>query len=782
MDKSKLWKTPAICTGVLLFIALIFEISLYLNQPFVNIGCSISITDTGFYVEEVFKNSPAEKAGITGETRYFKLNNLTAEEFKKEFRKNYKTIYKTGLEDYFKFGQKVTLSSGNNICSFTIQKLPVLEQIAFFPPFLKAKIILAFFIILTGISCTLFFNEDRKSHSLIYCLYCSALGLFNAYHSLWQSEFSKSINLVLFDISTTLTLLCLLYYLRESLKEYSLYKKVQKILTAISYTILGSCVLKYILILIFRWDILSNPLDYLIQTMVCVTAIPIGILTVITFIKLPSQTTYLFRFLMIGITISTIPSIIYYTKDIFTDYILIECYLKTISIVSFAVLPFSFLMSILQVKFKQLNKIVIFLLTMFIYLITALYLVMLGMGQNVHTNAFSFYLVLLLSPILLLVVYIPLNKILIIYTKNNPQAIKDFTDKMNLFSDVPNICKTAAEEIRKIINPQYIFFQSINEQHDLYVPYIDKFELSSKALDDLIYEADSKRCEPGTNALFNGGFYIPLLKNEDLYCRVFVGPKVNKDEYMPSELAIVNSISNLFFQTLLYKEKVLIPKTNHVKDKYLNSVYENALQMLSNLIESRYIITSTHIKRTTEFVRLIAKAAKEQNLYPEVITNSFIENAARAVPFHDVGKIVVPDSILKKPGKLTKQEFEQVMIHTKEGKKIVQKIFEAAPKDKHENALFKIATDMTMSHHEWWNGTGYPYHLEGQKIPVSARIMAIADVFDTLITQRCYKSAITPKQAFEVIEDDAATQFDPDLVQVFLGLKKEITEIINKYK
>ena len=189
-----------------------------------------------------------------------------------------------------------------------------------------------------------------------------------------------------------------------------MYKKVQKILTAISYTILGSCVLKYILILIFRWDILSNPLDYLIQTMVCVTAIPIGILTVITFIKLPSQTTYLFRFLMIGITISTIPSIIYYTKDIFTDYILIECYLKTISIVSFAVLPFSFLMSILQIKFKQLNKIIIFLLTMFIYFITALYLVMLGMGQNVHTNAFSFYLVLLLSPILLLVVYIPLIK------------------------------------------------------------------------------------------------------------------------------------------------------------------------------------------------------------------------------------------------------------------------------------------------------------------------------------------------------------------------------------
>lgn len=782
MNKSKLWKTPAICTGVLLFIALIFEISLYLNQPFVNIGCSISVTDNGFYVEKVFKNSPAEKAGLSEYVFYKKMNNLTPQEFKKKFRENYKTIYKTGLEDYFKFNESVTFTSEKESISFTIQNHPVSTQIGFFPPFLKAKIILAFFLILTGISCTLFFNEDKKNHSLIYCLYCAALGLFNAYHSLWQSEFSKSVNLILFDVSSSLTLICLIYYLRESLKEYSLYKVAQKILTVFGYTILILCFFKYLLIWMFRWDILANPFDYLTQTMICISSIPIAIITIITFIKLPSQTTYLFRFLMIGIVISTIPSIIYYTKDIFSDNILTECYLKTISIVSFAVLPFSFLVSILQVKFKQLNKIVIFLLTMVIYFITALYLLILGMGQNVHTNSFSFYMVLLLSPLLFLIVYLPLNKILFIYTKNDPEAIKEFTDRMNLFSDVPNICKTAAEEIRKIINPQYIFFQSINEQNDLYIPYIDRFELSSKALDDLIYEADSRKSSPGTNLLFNGGFYIPLLKNEDLYCRVFVGPKVNKDEYMPSELAIVNSISNLFFQTLLYKEKVLIPKANPAKDKYLNSLFENAISTLSNMAESRYIITNTHVKRTAEIARLIAKAAKEQNLYPEVITNAFIENIFKAAVLHDVGKIVIPDTILKKPGKLTKEEFEQIMIHTKEGKKIVQKIFDSYSKDKHDNGLYKVATELTLSHHEWWNGTGYPHHLEAQKIPVSARIMAIADVFDTLISPRCYKSAITPKEAFEVIEDDAATQFDPDLVQVFLGLKKEITEVINKYK
>lgn len=780
MNKSKLWKTPAICAGVILFLFIFVEVSFLINQPFVNTGCTVSITDKGFYIEKVFKDSPAYKAGLTEGTLYTKLNGQTVDEFKREFHQNYKTIYKTGLESYLKFEQSITFSKDDSDISFYLQKQPILKQLKFFPPFLKAKFIISIFLILTGISCTVVFNEDKKNHSLIYCLYCAGIGLFNAYNSLWQSETSKIINLVLFDISSCLTLVCLLYYLRESLKEYSLYKRVQKILTSFGYAILTSCFLKYLLIWIFRWDVLANPFDYLTQTLICITSIPIAILTIITFIKLPSQTTYLFRFLMIGICLSTIPSIIYYTRDIFTDNILIECYLKTISIVSFSVLPFSFFMSILQVKFKQLSKIVIISLTLYIYVITAFYLIVLLMGQSVHNISFAFYFTVVFSPILFMLLYIPINKTLIVYTKNDPQAIKDFKDKMNLFSDVPNICKTCAEEIRKIINPQYIFFQSINEQSDLYVPYIDKFELSSKALDDLIYEADSKKSESGTNSLFNGGFYIPLYKNDELYCRVFVGPKVNKDEYMPSELAIINSISNLFFQTLLYKEKVLLPKASG--DKTLNAVYENGLQTLSNLIETRYIITNTHIKRTSEYARLIAKAAKDNGVYTDIITNAFIENVSRAAQFHDVGKIVIADKILKKPGKLTKDEFEQVKIHTTEGKKIIQKIFDGNSKEKHDNGFAKVAAEVALSHHEWWNGTGYPQHLEGQRIPLSARIMAIADVFDTLISQRWYKSAITPKEAFKVIEEDAGIQFDPDLVQVFLDIKKEITEVISKNK
>lgn len=782
MNKSKIWKIPALSIGAFLFLFLITEICMFIKEPFLNSGCSISISEKGFLVEEVFKDSPADQGGIKKGIVYDKLNSLSAPEWLNQFHKNYKSIYRTGTEDFYSIGKTITLTTkDNHACSFTITNQSFFKKLSFLPPFLKAKIILSIFLLLSGISCTLFFNENRCSHLLVYCLYCSGLGLFNAYNSIWQTISFKIFNLIMFDISSTAALSFVLIYIRESLKDFSIYKRAQKIL--LLYTIImQACILiKYILILIFKWDILSNPLDYLTQVFITVSFIPIGIFTIITFIKIPSQTTYLFRFLMIGLALSTVPSIIYYCKEMFSDYILIENSLKTMSIVSFSILPFSFLISILQVKFQKFPKLFVILMAIYIYCITALYILILFLNQIEPSTSLLVYLCVLLSPVLYTLIYWCIKAILLVYSKKAPQRIKDFTDKLNLFSDAPNICKVTAEEMRKIIDPEYIFFQLINDQNDLYIPYMDRFELSDTALDELLYEADSKKYVPDTNPLFNGGFFIPLIKNNELFCRVFIGPKTNKDDYMPSELAIISSIANLFFQTILYKEKILIPKTSRGKEKYY-SICENAVSTLSNLIETRYIITNSHIKRMEEYVKLMAKSAKENKLYPDIINNAFIEDITKSVQFHDIGKIIVRDSILKKPGRLTAEEFEQVKIHTSEGEKILRKIFENHSKDKHDSGLFKIACEVVKSHHEWWNGTGYPYHLEGQKIPVSARIVAIADVFDTIIFDRCYKTAVSTEEAFNIISEDSSIHFDPELVNIFLKNKKEILEIVSSYK
>lgn len=137
---------------------------------------------------------------------------------------------------------------------------------------------------------------------------------------------------------------------------------------------------------------------------------------------------------------------------------------------------------------------------------------------------------------------------------------------------------------------------------------------------------------------------------------------------------------------------------------------------------------------------------------------------------HDIGKIIVPDHILQKPGRLTAEEFEAIKDHAASGGRIVREVLGSIE----ETDYIEIASDMAAYHHEKWNGSGYSEGLTQDEIPLSARIMAIADVFDALVSKRCYKSAMPVEEAFEEIERSSGTHFDPRLVTVFLGLKDEI--------
>ena len=163
----------------------------------------------------------------------------------------------------------------------------------------------------------------------------------------------------------------------------------------------------------------------------------------------------------------------------------------------------------------------------------------------------------------------------------------------------------------------------------------------------------------------------------------------------------------------------------------------------------------------------------EKGLFPETINPHYIELIVKAAPMHDIGKIVVPDSILKKPGRLTPEEFEQIKRHTKEGGRIVYEILGKIE----EPEYVKIA----QGHHEKWDGTGYPYGKKGEEIPLSARIMAVADVFDALVSPRCYKEPISIDKAFDILLDGRGTHFDSRLIDSFLGLREIIETILMMY-
>ncbi len=214
------------------------------------------------------------------------------------------------------------------------------------------------------------------------------------------------------------------------------------------------------------------------------------------------------------------------------------------------------------------------------------------------------------------------------------------------------------------------------------------------------------------------------------------------------------------------------------KNNEIIKMQHDAIISLSNLVEDRDGDTGEHVQRTADYVSLLAQIAKDEGIYTEIITNDYISLLHRAAPLHDIGKIVVSDTILKKTGKLTPEEFDEMKKHVKEGRRIILDVLGSS----NDKEYVRIASEIASYHHERWDGNGYPYNLFEKEIPLSARIMSIADVFDALVSPRCYKKPFSLETAFGIIKDSAGTQFDPVLAKLFVENRALVEDIFYKYQ
>ena len=239
-----------------------------------------------------------------------------------------------------------------------------------------------------------------------------------------------------------------------------------------------------------------------------------------------------------------------------------------------------------------------------------------------------------------------------------------------------------------------------------------------------------------------------------------------------------DEIENLYHSFVKMTEDT-VRYTNDVKTKNKTiSKMQNALIItLADLVESRDENTGQHIKKTAAYVKIILEEMQREGLYPEQMTDKFVEDVYKSAPLHDIGKIAVPDSILNKPGKLTKEEFDIMKTHTTAGGKILSSIIEMVP----ESHYLYEAKNLATYHHERWDGKGYPTGLAGENIPLSARIMAVADVFDALVSKRSYKEGFPLDKAMNIIIEERGTHFDPTLVDVFVAAKEKVFQVAKKF-
>lgn len=215
------------------------------------------------------------------------------------------------------------------------------------------------------------------------------------------------------------------------------------------------------------------------------------------------------------------------------------------------------------------------------------------------------------------------------------------------------------------------------------------------------------------------------------------------------------------------------------EDPTMNEIARYHSEMVMSfaiLVENKDGSTGGHIKRTTAYVKLLAEELRNRGYYKEILTKDYIKNLCQAAPMHDIGKIAVPDVILQKPGRLTEEEFTIIKQHAINGGKIIEETFGNLGNAEYTKMAYQVAK----YHHEKWNGKGYPEGRKNKDIPLCARIMAVADVFDAVSEKRCYREAMPLEKCFAIIREGSGQDFDPVIAEVFLEIRDKVEHIHNE--
>ncbi|MDR0222509.1 MAG: response regulator [Oscillospiraceae bacterium] len=217
----------------------------------------------------------------------------------------------------------------------------------------------------------------------------------------------------------------------------------------------------------------------------------------------------------------------------------------------------------------------------------------------------------------------------------------------------------------------------------------------------------------------------------------------------------------------LYREQLEIMVDE--KSREIIESKELFLDSMANLIEYRSLESGLHVKRTKELTRLLILHMIKTGRYAQQFVDGDYEAMIKAVPLHDIGKIAVPDNILLKPGRLTPEEFDVIKTHTTVGGQIIKSLM-SSKKDVYLSHCY----DICRFHHEHWDGLGYPDKLSGENIPLSARVVAVVDVYDALVSKRCYKDSLSHDEAADIIRNSAGNHLDPLVVEAFMEIKKDV--------
>lgn len=296
----------------------------------------------------------------------------------------------------------------------------------------------------------------------------------------------------------------------------------------------------------------------------------------------------------------------------------------------------------------------------------------------------------------------------------------------------------------------------------------------------------------------NGFEVLEKLRSEQKYAKIVTLILTNHDEleneikglslgavdYIRKPLNLESLRKRIDIHSKLKKATKVLEQNNSILEETVNERTKEialtrsiTIHALIGLLEIRDIESGNHTIRTQYFIKAICEELAKKESYKDILTHDYIMEIFETAPLHDIGKVGVPDYILLKPGKLTPEEYEKMKLHVEYGVNAIMVV------DNHSIPSFiKTALEIIGGHHEYYNGSGYPKGLKGKEIPLAARLMAFADVYDALINKRIYKPAFSHEEAMKIILERSGIQFDPEIVEAFVACEDRIIEISEQYR
>lgn len=237
-----------------------------------------------------------------------------------------------------------------------------------------------------------------------------------------------------------------------------------------------------------------------------------------------------------------------------------------------------------------------------------------------------------------------------------------------------------------------------------------------------------------------------------------------------------DEIENLYdAMTHTTQETVRYIADAQAKSEAVALMQDGMIMVLADLVESRDKYTGDHVRKTAAYARITLNQMLKEGIYADSLTEDYIRDVVASAPLHDVGKIRVPDALLNKPGRLNDEEFAQMRKHAVDGGEIIRHAIHTVARN--DTGYLREAGNMACYHHEKWDGSGYPEGLRGEEIPLSARVMAVADVFDALVSVRSYKKGFPVDKALDIIREGSGTHFDPNIVRAFMDAEDEVRRV-----